>query len=204
MNQKTTKANNLVHPRQSEIVSIVRPVLNNAKTNKTTHLQISDGNNSDKNILDDNITNTSIINNNGPISYGDVITKPSPTASVFTELQSSKNKLLANVESPIELIPETRDHPTGFNLDDFLPKHLQDTIRFGYHPQPEMSESEAIQAILRGHKSVVTALSHRKKNLQIVLAMWNTKDPRSALEHSINVEDQSVIVDILNIVTLKP
>uniref|UniRef100_T1KZE2 Katanin p80 subunit C-terminal domain-containing protein n=2 Tax=Tetranychus urticae TaxID=32264 RepID=T1KZE2_TETUR len=67
-----------------------------------------------------------------------------------------------------------------------------------------MSESEAMQAIIRGHKSVLTALAHRRKNLQIILAMWSTKDARSALEQAINMEDQSVIVDILNVITLKP
>jgi len=146
----------------------------------------------------------SSVNDNHSASFNAATTKPSAAATVFSELKSPKEKSSSNSESPIEVIPEARDHPTGLDLDDFLPKHLQDTIRLGYHPQPEMSESEAMQSILRGHKTVVTALSHRRKNLQIVLAMWNTKDPRSALEHSINIEDQSVIVDILNIITLKP
>lgn len=92
----------------------------------------------------------------------------------------------------------------GLDIDEFLPKHLQDTLRLGYLPQPEMSESEAMQAIIRGHKSLVTALSHRRKNIQIVLATWSTKDARLGLEQAINMGDQSVIVDILNVITLKP
>lgn len=92
----------------------------------------------------------------------------------------------------------------GLDIDEFLPKHLQDTVRLGYVPQPEMSESEAMQAILRGHKSLVTALSHRRKNIQIVLATWSTKDARLGLEQAIHMDDQSVIVDILNVITLKP
>ena len=107
-------------------------------------------------------------------------------------------------DSPVELIPETRDHPAGLDIDEFLPKHLQDTVRLGYVPQPEMSESEAMQAIIRGHKSLVTALSHRRKNIQIVLATWSTKDARLGLEQAIHMDDQSVIVDILNVITLKP
>jgi katanin p80 WD40 repeat-containing subunit B1 len=77
-------------------------------------------------------------------------------------------------------------------------------MRLGYQPQPEMSESEAMSAIIRGHKSLVTVLSHRRKNIHIILAMWSTKDARNALEQAIHMEDQSVIVDILNIITLKP
>jgi len=107
-------------------------------------------------------------------------------------------------DSPVELIPETRDHPAGLDIDEFLPKHLQDTLRMGYLPQPEMSESEAMQAIMRGHKSLVTALSHRRKNIQIVLATWSSKEPRQGLEQAINMGDQSVLVDILNVITLRP
>ncbi|CAG2180551.1 unnamed protein product, partial [Oppiella nova] len=108
------------------------------------------------------------------------------------------------LDAPLELIPETRDHPAGLDLDEFLPKHLQDTMRLGIHPQPEMSESEAMSAIMRGHKSIVTVLSHRRKNMCIILAMWSSKDSRNALEQAIHMEDQSVIVDILNVITLKP
>lgn len=124
------------------------------------------------------------------------------SAVVFPEPQVRSNHP-PQLESPVELIPEARDHPAGLDIDEFLPKHLQDTVRLGYHPQPEMSESEAMLAIVRGHKSLVTALSHRRKNIQIVLAMWSTKDARSGLEQAITMDDQSVIVDILNVLTCK-
>lgn len=106
-------------------------------------------------------------------------------------------------ETPVELIPENRDHPASLDMVEFLPKHLQDTMRLGYEPQPEMSESEAISAIIRGHKSLITVLSHRKKNIHIILALWSSKDSRAALEQAIQLDDQAVIVDILNILTLK-
>ena len=106
-------------------------------------------------------------------------------------------------ETQVELIPENRDHPASLDMVEFLPKHLQDTMRLGYEPQPEMSESEAISAIIRGHKSLITVLSHRKKNIHIILALWSSKDSRAALEQAIQLDDQAVIVDILNILTLK-
>ncbi|KAI1285470.1 Katanin p80 WD40 repeat-containing subunit B1 [Halotydeus destructor] len=126
------------------------------------------------------------------------------SAVVFPEQHSRNQQPPMGLDAHVELIPEARDQPAGLDIDEFLPKHLQDTMRLGYIPQPEMSESEAMQAIIRGHKSLVTALSHRKKNIQIVLAMWSTKDPRNALEQAFTMDDQSVIVDILNIITLKP
>ena len=103
-----------------------------------------------------------------------------------------------------ELIPETRDCPAGLDIDEFLPKHLQNTVRLGLHPAPEISETEAMTSIMRGHKSLVTALSHRKKNIQIILALWTSKDSIKALEQAVQLDDQSVIVDILNVINLKP
>ena len=43
---------------------------------------------------------------------------------------------------------------------------------------PDMSEAEAMSAILKGHDSMVAVMSSRQKNLQIVRALWtggNTK-----------------------------
>lgn len=194
LNSKTQKSTNLVHPRQSEIVSIVKPVVNDIKVSSQTLPPPT--------ILDGMVTKPSQSKASERMNPS---SKPI-AALVFPEQQQANPKVDSpvNKEPQIELIPETRDRPSGFDLDDFLPKHLQDTIRLGYQPQPEMSETEAMQAILRGHKSVVTALSHRRKNLHIVLAMWNSKNGREALKEAIMMEDHSVMVDILNVITLKP
>ncbi|XP_053211179.1 katanin p80 WD40 repeat-containing subunit B1-like isoform X3 [Panonychus citri] len=225
LSQKTAKSTNLVHPRQQpEVISIVRPVINDSKTkshlNGSPSLINTNENHKNSNSMDNNhlhhstksvANNINNNNNNNNLHHHHHLnnnSKHQPRAAVVfpTEQQLHKQQpqSLDQIESPVDLIPEARDRPAGLDLDDFLPKHLQDTVRLGYHPQPEMSESEAMQAIIRGHKSVVTALSHRRKNLQIVLAMWSTKDARNALEQAINMEDQSVLVDILNVITLKP
>lgn len=172
-NSTTNKITSLVHPRQSETVSVVRPVINDtlAASCNGNHRQAL---------------------------------KPQKSAIVFPEPQT-RAKATPSPDSPTEpLIPEARDRPAGLDMDEFLPKHLQDTMRLGYQPQPEISETEAMTAIVRGHKSLITVLSHRRKNLHIILAMWSTKDSRAALEQAIHLEDQSVIVDILNVVSLKP
>ena len=103
-----------------------------------------------------------------------------------------------------ELIPESRDRPAGLDIHDFLPKHLHDSARQGFLPQPEICESEAMTSMMRGHKSLVTVLSHRKKHVQIVLALWSAKHPVKALEQAIDFNDPSIIVDILNVINLKP
>lgn len=167
---------NLVHPRQSETVSIVRPVVN------------------------DNCKPAVVAPTVAPLISTNGLHPQQKAAIVFPETRSPPSPS----DPPLELIPEARDHPAGLDLDEFLPKHLQDTMRLGITPQPEMSEAEAMSAIMRGHKSIVTVLSHRRKNIRIILAMWSTKDPRNALEQAIHMEDQSVVVDILNIITLKP
>lgn len=105
-----------------------------------------------------------------------------------------------------EYVPDTRDRPVGLSADEFLPKHLQESIRAGFpHPQPEMSEREGMTIISRAHRSLSAVLTHRKKNLHIVLAMWSSKDGRRALEYAIHRADgPAVLVDVLNIIAMKP
>lgn len=183
-------------------VSMVRPVVNESKkptgsaTNGNTTRSPSNGNLFQRLPLQQQSV--------APLQVRLPPQGPPRAAVVFPEPQAVRSKSPPCAESPVELVPEARDHPAGLDIDEFLPKHLQDTVRLGYHPQPEMSESEAMVAMVRGHKSLVTALSHRRKNIQIVLAMWSTKDARCALEQAIHMDDQSVIVDILNVITLKP
>lgn len=196
LNAKTQKSTNLVHPRLSDVVSIVKPVIKDTKV-------ISHPLPPPATILNEHVSKAQQTKTSDkPKSLNKPI-----AAVVFPEQHQQANHQTSspvNKEGHIELIPETRDRPAGLDLDEFLPKHLQNTIRLGYQAQPEISEAEAMQAISRGHKSVVAALSHRRKNLQIVLAMWNTKDARNALEQAINMEDQAVMVDLLNVITLKP
>ncbi|XP_022241045.1 katanin p80 WD40 repeat-containing subunit B1-like isoform X2 [Limulus polyphemus] len=103
----------------------------------------------------------------------------------------------------VEFVPDQRDHPVGLELEDFLPRHLQNSLRIGSQPQPEMSEAEAMSSIFKGHQSMITVFQHRRKNLQIVLAQWTTKEPQTALDAAINMNDMALIVDMLNIICLR-
>ncbi|KPM04777.1 Katanin p80 WD40-containing subunit B1-like protein [Sarcoptes scabiei] len=99
------------------------------------------------------------------------------------------------------IIPEIRDHPAGLDFNDFLPKHIQ---QYGIDSQPFISEIETINAIIKGHKATKTGLDYRRKQVQIVMAMWATKDSKTALEYAINLDEKSIIIDILNVMILKP
>lgn len=118
-------------------------------------------------------------------------------AVVFPELKQRNSNYL-------DFVPDQRDRPVGLDLEDFLPRHLQDSLKFGIQSQPEMSEAEAMSSIFRGHESMTTVLAHRRKNLQIILAVWSSKGVKAALESVIHMHDSAVLVDILNIVTLRP
>ncbi|XP_067119645.1 katanin p80 WD40 repeat-containing subunit B1-like isoform X2 [Centruroides vittatus] len=119
-------------------------------------------------------------------------------AIVFPELQQRTEI------NYLDFVPDQREHPFGLDLEEFLPRHLQDTLRLGGSNQPEMSEAEAMSCIIRGHQPMIAVMSHRHKNLQIILAQWNIKDMKIALESAVQMNNQSIIVDILNVITLRP
>ncbi|XP_046910239.1 katanin p80 isoform X3 [Dermatophagoides farinae] len=99
------------------------------------------------------------------------------------------------------IIPEISDHPAGLDFNDFLPKHIQ---QYGCDQQPFISEVETINTIMKGHKAAKAGLDYRRKQVQIVLAMWATKDSKTALEYAINLDEKSIIIDILNVMIWKP
>ncbi|KAG1688799.1 Katanin p80 WD40 repeat-containing subunit B1 [Nymphon striatum] len=104
----------------------------------------------------------------------------------------------------IEYVPTQREKPAGLDVEDFLPKQMQESLRIGMQQQPEMSEAEAISSIVRGHDSMIAVLMNRHKNLQIVRALWTNKDMKTAVDSAINMNDAAITVDILNIAVLRP
>ncbi|XP_076358213.1 katanin p80 WD40 repeat-containing subunit B1-like isoform X2 [Tachypleus tridentatus] len=100
----------------------------------------------------------------------------------------------------VNFVPDKRDQPAELDMEAFLPKHLQSNHRIRDQPQSQMSEAEAMSSIFKGHQAIVTVLQHRKKNLQILLAQWITKEPRVALESAVSKSDTALMVDLLNII----
>lgn len=177
-------------PAPSKITSVVRPVIND--TNRTTLSaqsvmpQVTFGTSnycSTTAACRHETPGSKSVNPISPTNHSDVSSAASTatTASAF-------------------IIPETRDQPAGLDFNDFLPKHIQ---QYGYDQQPLMSEMEAIVSVIKGHKAAKAGLDYRRKQVQIVLAMWATKDSKTALEYAVNLDEKSVLIDILNVMILK-
>ncbi|XP_022238282.1 katanin p80 WD40 repeat-containing subunit B1-like [Limulus polyphemus] len=115
--------------------------------------------------------------------------------------RSFLNQIQMNLGNHKEFVPDQRDHPVGLELEYFLPKHLQNSLKVGGHTQPEISETEAMTSIINGHQSMMSVLQHRQKNLQVILIQWATKEPKTALDTAIKMNDVALIVDVLNIIT---
>lgn len=41
---------------------------------------------------------------------------------------------------------------------------------------PDMSESEVLSSIMRGHESMLAVLKNRERHLQIIHSLWQNKD----------------------------
>ena len=99
------------------------------------------------------------------------------------------------------------DKPTGISADDFLPNQfgkmsVSNSSPFGW-PQTELSESEVTSSILKGHPNMMAVLTARSRNINIIRQMWTNKDAKTAAEHAVACNDQSVIVDLLSVIVLR-
>ncbi|XP_042143033.1 katanin p80 WD40 repeat-containing subunit B1 isoform X5 [Ixodes scapularis] len=127
-----------------------------------------------------------------------------PVMSVLPDSKEALTPQKAVVHPEQKLVPSQRDVPAGLDLDEFLPRHLQASHHGGGLGVPEMSEAEAVGSIMEQHKTILAVLHHRLRNIKIVLAQWSTKDLKMALETALNIRDQSTLVDILNVIAMRP
>ncbi|KZC06937.1 PREDICTED: katanin p80 WD40 repeat-containing subunit B1 [Dufourea novaeangliae] len=106
-----------------------------------------------------------------------------------------------------EFVPMSADKPYGLDVETFLPNHFAGSTAFGY-PQMgvlnEMSEAEVLNSMMRGHESMMAVLTNRHRSLQIIYSLMQHKDLKAAVESAVAMNDLSVIVDLLGILTLKP
>ncbi|UXI19326.1 Homeobox protein araucan [Sarcoptes scabiei] len=190
-----TLASNLLPSsvNSNKITSVVRPVVNDSdRPSITTYPVIS---NQAKSIPNIDHSIASISNQNAAKFVGPLSDHQHVSHSHHHSVDAH------NTDTSTMIIPEIRDHPAGLDFNDFLPKHIQ---QYGIDSQPFISEIETINAIIKGHKATKTGLDYRRKQVQIVMAMWATKDSKTALEYAINLDEKSIIIDILNVMILKP
>ncbi|XP_015592392.1 katanin p80 WD40 repeat-containing subunit B1 isoform X2 [Cephus cinctus] len=105
-----------------------------------------------------------------------------------------------------EFVPMSADRPYGLDVETFLPNKYTGQ-GLGYTQMgvlPEMSEAEVLSSMMRGHESMMAVLASRHRSLQIIYSLWHNKDLKAAVDSAVAMNDLSVIVDLLGILTLKP
>ncbi|XP_018910096.2 katanin p80 WD40 repeat-containing subunit B1 isoform X2 [Bemisia tabaci] len=128
--------------------------------------------------------------------------KPKYQLSVKQHQNNAKNIMMKPAKRPgageddnIEYIPMTGDTPVGLEPNEFLPKRGSGG---------QLSEAEVISSVMRGHEDMMRVLISRQRNLQIIFSVWHTKDLKSAVEMATDMNDLSVVVDLLSALTRKP
>lgn len=102
---------------------------------------------------------------------------------------------IAPEKERIEVIPMNLEKPTGLEMGDFLPMKFQmmglggntlggcDTSRFAgfksFGAPNDLSESEVSSSILKGHESMMAALTNRGRQIEIIQKLWQNKDAKT-------------------------
>lgn len=124
---------------------------------------------------------------------------PRPVAVVTTSV-SSPSRPVVNTTKPkpsTGIILSTRNEPIGLNAGDFLshPRNAKASA---------MGDEEALAQIRKGHDTMCVMLSSRSKNLDSVRSVWASGDVKTSLDSAVSMNDLSIVVDVLNIINLKP
>ncbi|GIX76643.1 katanin p80 WD40 repeat-containing subunit B1 [Caerostris darwini] len=114
--------------------------------------------------------------------------------NVYTD--PMKNKSVAIVP---DYVPEQRDKPAGLDVDDFLPKTMQQCLGINHSVQPEVSEAEAMNVICREHQPLLMVFDSRLKKIQIILAVMKSKGHKIAAETAVSMNDPAILVDFLSV-----
>uniref|UniRef100_A0A4W5M8T4 Katanin p80 WD40 repeat-containing subunit B1 n=1 Tax=Hucho hucho TaxID=62062 RepID=A0A4W5M8T4_9TELE len=99
---------------------------------------------------------------------------------------------MAKAKPQPSVILSTRNEPIGLNVEDFLPVSVV------------LGDDEALAQIRKGHDTMCVMLTSRHKNLDTIRAVWGSGDVKTSLDSAVSMKDLSIVVDILNIVNLKP
>uniref|UniRef100_A0A673JR90 Katanin p80 WD40 repeat-containing subunit B1 n=1 Tax=Sinocyclocheilus rhinocerous TaxID=307959 RepID=A0A673JR90_9TELE len=87
--------------------------------------------------------------------------------------------------------------PIGLNAGDFL-SHARNA------KASVMGDEEALAQIRKGHDTMCVMLTSRYKNLDTVRSVWASGDVKTSLDSAVSMNDLSIVVDVLNIINLKP
>uniref|UniRef100_A0AAR2LCN4 Katanin p80 WD40 repeat-containing subunit B1 n=1 Tax=Pygocentrus nattereri TaxID=42514 RepID=A0AAR2LCN4_PYGNA len=136
---------------------------------------------------------------------------PSHPMSVVTASLALPSRRIVTTSKPKSspaVIPSTRNEPVGLNVDFdlhfWIMLYVLVTMRWPLCVPEKLSDEEALAQIRKGHETMCVMLTSRYKNLDTVRAVWAAGDIKTSLDSAVSMNDLSIVVDILNIVNLKP
>lgn len=118
-----------------------------------------------------------------------------------------------------DYVPVMTDKLTGLDLEDFMPRKFNSLSMGGGSPSVsgmsspyedssslalEQTEMDIVTNIVQGHQPMMTVLSSRHRNLQIVYNLWQNKDAKVAVETAVTMNDPAVVVDLLSVIIFRP
>ncbi|KAK3562073.1 hypothetical protein QTP86_027177, partial [Hemibagrus guttatus] len=127
-----------------------------------------------------------------------VTTAPSEPVSVVTSSISRHVVTTSKVRPSLAVSPSTLVEPLSLIFGDIL----QQPGRSG--KSSVTADEEALSQIRKGHVTMCVMLTSRSKNLDTVRSLWAGGDIKLSLDSATSMNDLSVVVDILNIINLKP
>ncbi|XP_058803027.1 katanin p80 WD40 repeat-containing subunit B1 isoform X2 [Phymastichus coffea] len=131
---------------------------------------------------------------------------PSPKTEIRVA-QLKPSVVQQNHEKADDFISMNADKPYGLDVDSFLPKNYSGQSSLDYTQMgvyAEMSDTEVVDTMMRGHDSMMAVLTSRHRSLQIIYSVWSNKGMKSAVDSAVAMNDLSVIVDLLGVLVLKP
>ena len=119
------------------------------------------------------------------------------------DLKQSELYSMPEREKMLEVIPMNLEKPAGLELGDFLPMKFQmmglggntlggfDTSKFSnfksYGNGNDLtSEADVSNSILKGHDSMMAALTNRGRQIEIIQKLWQNKDAKTGEHHYLN------------------
>ncbi|XP_051946296.1 katanin p80 WD40 repeat-containing subunit B1-like isoform X2 [Xyrauchen texanus] len=124
---------------------------------------------------------------------------PRPVSMVTTAVASPFRPVVTTTKpNPTTgIILSMRNEPIGLNAGDFL-SHAWNC------KASVMGDEEALVQIRKGHDTMCVMLTSRYKNLDTIRSVWASGDVKISLDSAVSMNDLSIVVDILNIINLKP
>ncbi|XP_065827403.1 katanin p80 WD40 repeat-containing subunit B1-like isoform X2 [Oscarella lobularis] len=101
------------------------------------------------------------------------------------------------------LIPENRDKPAGLDIEEFLPKPRQRQQQQPDQKSSRLTDESALRKMKQGHEAMISVLATRYNHLRTIRSSWSASDVREAVSVAVRIDDDSAVVDLLEILCLK-